>query len=146
MDNTTLYVLVALCFVVVAVAALRRLQQRPATTRDLTREQLARLRDQDHIRKSLEELLRQLDAASGRMDAQLDAKLAELATAVQDADQRIAHLERLAGSKPDQTADKRRRARVYELADAGEEPMAIAELLGVPLGEVELLLNLRAFK
>ena len=38
-----------------------------------------------------------------------------------------------------------RRQRIYELADAGTTPITIADTLQVPLGEVELVLNLRRF-
>ncbi|RMF71345.1 MAG: hypothetical protein D6744_18070, partial [Planctomycetota bacterium] len=36
--------------------------------------------------------------------------------------------------------------RVYDLFDAGVAPIRIAEQLGVSLGEVELILNLRGFR
>jgi len=39
-----------------------------------------------------------------------------------------------------------RRRRIYELADAGNTPITIADTLRIPLGEVELLLNLRDYK
>lgn len=38
-----------------------------------------------------------------------------------------------------------RRQRIYELADTGTTPITIADTLQVPLGEVELVLNLRRF-
>ena len=37
-------------------------------------------------------------------------------------------------------------ARIHELADDGMSPLQIAETLGLPVGEVELVLNLRSFK
>ena len=40
-------------------------------------------------------------------------------------------------------ADDTRFRRVYELVDAGASPIKAAEQLGLPLGEVELILNLR---
>jgi len=36
--------------------------------------------------------------------------------------------------------------RVHELADAGQQPINIAEELDMPLGEVQLILNLRDFR
>jgi len=50
-----------------------------------------------------------------------------------------------ARSGPEEAADPRFR-RVYELVDAGATPIKAAEELGMPLGEVELILNLRAFR
>jgi len=41
---------------------------------------------------------------------------------------------------------QQRRQRVYEMADAGASAIVIADALQMPLGEVELLLNLRNFK
>jgi hypothetical protein len=45
----------------------------------------------------------------------------------------------------DEPADPRFR-RVYELVDAGASPIRAAEELGMPLGEVELILNLRRLR
>jgi hypothetical protein len=45
---------------------------------------------------------------------------------------------------PSSSPDQRRR-KIYELADAGAAPLTIADKLHIPLGEVELILNLRKF-
>lgn len=212
MDSGFSYLLIVLCLVMLSVSMLRRTQQRRATARDLTREQLARLRDQSNIHQSMEELLLQIEDVSRRINAQVDTKFAKLETVVRDADDRIARLQGLLGrqrppapsagdkrptskpaEKPEAAKPKRaqafrpglptgttpapappptgqptpagagspaeqtppnpspgstaeRRTKVYEMADAGAKPMAIADALQIPLGEVELLLNLRGFK
>ena len=204
MDSGFSYLLIVLCLVMLSVSMLRRTHQRRATARDLTREQLARMRDQTNIRQSMEELLLQLEDVSRRINAQVDTKFARLETVVRDADERIARLQGLTGRKrlptsavsdtpptsspsqkrsptgpvpgeafkpgrPAGTAPAKsdrppaslvepvspkpapngpsdRKAKVYEMADAGAKPMTIADTLQIPLGEVELLLNLRGFK
>jgi hypothetical protein len=209
MDSGFAYLLIVLCLVVLSVSMLRRSEQRRATSRDLTREQLARLRDQTRMRDTMEELLLQLEDVSRRINAQVDTKFAKLEAVVRDADNRIAQLERLQGTSPGPRPPTRkpqppsahgeasrrdegqhepaeftpglgapsdqappthhapedtapaarpepeappppsspgeRRARILELADAGTAPMTIADMLQVPLGEVELILSLRGF-
>lgn len=215
-DSSLMMLLGAICLVLLAVSVLRRAQQRPATTRDLTREQLARLRDQREIRDSLDEILVQLEEVSRRVNAQLDTKFVRLETAIRDADQRIARLHALlhragdaadtgrparppgpdaraagpppavgsppefepalgaaaesradpgttgrppspaAADRPEAAADNAdggaaaarppRFQRIYELADAGNPPIAIADALHMPLGEVELILGLRNYR
>ena len=236
MDSGFVYLLAVLCLVMLSVSVLRRSHQRRATSRDLTREQLARLRDQTHIRQSMEELLLQLEDVSRRINAQVDTRFMKLETVIRDADARIARLEQLTNaprseghfpttrttapspgaqspapqppptraaaptpaakadappwlnptpaatdefqpglplgappadantspdgrtaasvparpseSETDRQADRtqERRTRIYELADGGAAPMTIADTLQIPLGEVELILNLRRFK
>ena len=46
--------------------------------------------------------------------------------------------------RPELTRGERRR-RIYELADGGHAAMAIADALRIPLGEVEMILNLRGY-
>lgn len=53
--------------------------------------------------------------------------------------------EALEPAKPVTPADPRV-GRVHELADAGQQPIKIAEELDMPLGEVEFILNLRDFR
>jgi len=49
-------------------------------------------------------------------------------------------------ASPETDASDPRVKRVYSLADAGKQPMHIAQDLDMPLGEVELILNLRSFR
>lgn len=192
MDNGFIYLAIVLCLVMLSISAVRRSHQRQATARDLTREQLARLRDQTRVQGSMEDLIIQLEEVSRRVNAQVDTKFAKLEAVVRDADQRIARLEKLLGRPasassagpeppgerfeaglapappkppapevaPPPTVDgaassesgafpetrTERRQRIYELADKGTTPMTIADLLQMPLGEVELILNLRSYK
>jgi TolA-binding protein len=190
MDNGLFLLLVVLCLVILSVSMLRRSQQRGATARELSREQLARLRDQRDVRASMDELLVQLEDLSRRINAQVDTRFLKLETVIQQADQRIARLEQLTGSKSRRPADstparspsspptsfagtekprpeppdaalcsdsanqspapaesrEQRRQRVYDLADTGTTPITIADMLRMPLGEVELILSLRKFK
>ncbi len=225
MEQGFLLLLAAMCAAMLSVALWRRSHQRAATARELTREQLARLRDQQQIRKSMEELLLQLDEVSRRINTQIEEKMARLETLLHEADQRLAQLHagdapprpvaatsaraRVSGMPRPQVAATatgphapapavsappvlpsgllpgksvpasgspasptappaasrlaeltpllsndgvapppvrvQRRRRVYELADTGATPMAIANQLRMPLGEVELHLNLRNF-
>lgn len=186
MDSYALYALIGIGPVLLAVAALRLLQHRRATARDLTREQRARLRDQGQLRESMEQLLQQLEEVSRRINTQAEGQISRLERLVTEADERIEQLERLspagavpipnrrpktraaepksveagrigrvvesicsAGSKcapePPPAVSQPRRARVYELADTGADAATIADTLQLPLGEVELMLNLRRY-
>lgn len=49
-------------------------------------------------------------------------------------------------SEPLPRTREERFARIYQLADKGSTPMTIADALQIPLGEVELILNLRKYK
>lgn len=165
-DNNLLLLLAVLCLVMLSVSMLRRTQQRQATAREVTREQLARLRDQRDVQQSMEELVLQLEDVSRRVNAQVDTKFVKLETVIRDADQRIARLEQLSRGAPGDDSDPpapalpqdeppaipsnaahpERLQRIYELADSGATPMTIADTLEIPLGQVELILNLRKFK
>jgi hypothetical protein len=188
--------LLVLCATVIMVVLLRRHQFRSTTRREMSRDQVARIRDQHKLRHSMDELLVELEEVSRRVGAQVDTKFAKLETVIRDADERIARLERVLGRQggsgkppgrtasrdeplqsvtpaagqpastepaaranshsprhqragspttPNQPSDPRFR-RVYELIDAGATPIKAAEELGLPLGEVELILNLREFR
>lgn len=94
------------------------------------------------------------------LSAQLDSKLSALQYLVNLADERIAELqaltaalsstgtqaERLAQSAVHMppTKPETRAAEIYALSDAGKSSQAIAALIGAPVGEVELMLGLRA--
>jgi hypothetical protein len=193
-DSSLLLVLGGLCLAMISVALVRWVRERRVTSRDLTREQRARLREQQEVRRSMEELLTQLEEVSDRINAQTDAQFARLAELIAAADQRIAQLEppgdrpraaahpkgqpapvassflseapprtaELAvppGAPPLRSATARASAtpapgasrserfrRIYELADSGSTPIAIADALSLPLGEVELILTLRKYR
>ena len=116
----------------------------------------------------MEELLGQLEEVSDRINAQLDARFAKLEELIAAADGRSrrptgpAHAappNAVAAPQPSPTepaAEERtpescdgietRRRRILELADAGTAPAAIADALHAPIGEVELVLNLRSYE
>jgi len=178
------------------VTVLRWQQFRLRPGREALRERKLREHDQRRLRQSLDDLLVELDEASRRVSALVDATLARLEARVRDADERIARLEHLlAQADPEQAAGAAQRdvggeagysadfpaacgpgsprpseagngpasrtatgqtdpaapaaprvQRVYELIDAGRKPIEVAAALGVPLGEVELILNLRRYR
>ncbi len=168
-------VVMVLAGTTVMLMMLRRHQFRRVTGRDVTREQFARLRDQTEVRNSMDTLLLQLEQLQREINAQLDTKFARLETVIHDADQRIAELKRLrnepvepaepptvhlqpepelrpaapappapapSAPNPPRTEEQRR---VFELHDAGRTPVEVAEALGLPLGEVQVMLQLRGF-
>ena len=183
-NNGMATVLLVLCATVIMIVLLRRHQFRKTTSRDMSRDHIARIRDQHKIRGSMEELLIQLEEVSRRVGAQVDTKFAMLEKVIRDADERIARLEQIPepsdATKPVAPERKPVRApqpiaqpppaqasvempastetsaptepidprfqRVYELVDAGDSPIKIAEQLALPLGEVELILNLRTLR
>ncbi len=172
LDSTLLCVLGLLCLVLMAVTLLRRWQFRRIAARDITRDDRGRLRQQRELHQSLTELAAQLEGLSRRLENQAEVQLAKLSAALAAADERIKRLGAAppvpdvpsaappvtsgrGGASPD-LRDPRLalgtrlenviRQRVYELADLGRTPGTIADTLHVPIGEVELLLNLRAFE
>jgi hypothetical protein len=194
--NGMTMLLLVLCATVIMVVLLRRHQFRSTTRREMSRDHVARIRDQHKLRHSMDELLVELEEVSRRVGAQVDTKFAKLETVIRDADERIARLEHVLGRQggggespghratrdepsqsgmsavgrlpstepaardisrspehqpsdspttPDESSDPRFR-HVYDLIDAGATPIKAAEQLGLPLGEVELILNLRKFR
>ena len=135
------------------------------------RRELNTMRGRSALHRSGDELLIQLEEMARRINAQVDTKFAKLDRVVMDADDRLAKLEaalrradRLATVESSSTKSESsgagvqaapacadhptdtRHAGVYDLADAGKSPVEIAERLGTPLGEVEVILNLRNFR
>lgn len=94
--NTGLWLLL---FVLVMVTGslwiLRRRTHRQPVTRMATREKLDRVREQSQMRRSMDELLLQLEDLSRRINAHVDTKFVKLETVVRDADDRIRRLEQL---------------------------------------------------
>ena len=100
-------------------------------------------------------------------EARLDAKMAALQRLILTADERIAHLESLGLDAPAPSSVERearpaspaagphfatsettppaqaRAAAIYAMADAGNNAATIANRLGSPIAEVELILSLR---
>lgn len=233
-ENWAILLLFVVLATFVALTMVRRGSRRGITTREVAREQIARLRDQREIRDSMDALLVRLEEFSRQVNGQLDTKFARLEQSIRDADQRTDRLRKTiaehdrrlesllavqrrrkgaadaapepasanATSEPRPTASvprpsgreprtdsrsetqphahsgarpegrgsegrsseaakgraessstdpaatpppspDRRFSRVYDLADAGISAAAIAEQVEMPVGEVELILNLR---
>lgn len=145
---------------------LRRRQQEPALT---PHEKVERIKQTHGMKNDLRDMMVELEDLTRRFSAQLDAKAVRLERLIEEADARITQLER-AGRSAGESAN-REAARVttvagkgaeaasgdgtpaepldpltrnvYELADAGHEPLAIAKQLDEHVGKVELILALR---
>ncbi len=111
-------------------------------------------RETGEIRDDMERLLGELETLSAKMNAQLDEKNAQLQETIRDADQRVFALRALvqATRQPDASQsspssipsrEESRKARIYELAGTGLTTLEIARQMEQPVGEVELILNLR---
>ncbi len=169
-DNGMTVVLLVLCATVIMIMLLRRHQFRGTTRRDMARDHIARVRDQHQLHQSMDELLVQLEEVSRNVGAQVETKFAKLEKVIGDADDRIARLEGVlghssderakpgvrsprndTGTRPEPRPEERRPIKpvdprfqhVYDLVDAGASAIKAAQQLNMPLGEVELILNLR---
>lgn len=111
------------------------------------------------VEQQMSDLLVELSKMARQITAQLDTRSAKLELLIQEADEKIARLQRLSAVSPaplqpaepdhDQVPppsspplDPRHRE-VYTLADEGRTPQEIAQRLDRPQGEVELILALR---
>ena len=136
--------------VVAALVLPRKLAQR---SRILPRTDM---NEADRLRKSMEELLVQLQEVTREMNARLDTKMMALAQLVEDADARINELKRLLEEEAarettreedrTETGTGRRRdveETVLRLAQEGRTELEIAQETGIARGEIELVLALR---
>ena len=120
----------------------------------------ARLAQERSVERQMQNLLVELSEMARQISAQLDTRTAKLELLIREADEKIAAL-RSAGitraepnlftapeavsvevTSPASTIDPRH-AEIYSLADQGRPPLEIAQQLGRPSGEVELILALR---
>ncbi|HEY2585315.1 MAG TPA: hypothetical protein VGI81_06080 [Tepidisphaeraceae bacterium] len=125
------------------------------------------LAGQREVERQMTELLVELEQMARQMTAQIDTRAAKLDLLIKEADEKIALLRKLAhgatparlstdptvpsdGASPQTDvapglapAIDPRHAQVYELADAGLSARQIAQQLGRPNGEVELILAIR---
>ena len=111
------------------------------------------------LRRSMDQLLVELQETSREINATIDTKTAVLNKLIEDADRRIETLKAMESKTPiGQTGmsappsapvsdEARRRAEIereiLRLADSGKTELEIARATGVPRGEVELVLSLR---
>ena len=135
-------------------------------------EQLERQRQVRGMRGDLEEVMVEVEQLAKRFSAQLDAKSMRLEKLIDEADARIAELERRqptgqpaaeaprqepqplrvfessTASQPsppdaDQPDESEATRTIYRLADAGNDAVEIARVLDEHVGKVELILALR---
>ena len=126
----------------------------------LTRRSPVSLAGQREVEKQMTDLIVELEKMARQMTAQLDTRAARLEALLYEADQRIATLRTLeeaaAGAdklRPAPAAEAvasdaeempdPRHAEIYELAQNGQSAHQIAQQLGRPYGEIELILALR---
>lgn len=110
-------------------------------------------RETGQIRDDMERLLSELETLSTKLNTQLDQKHAQLQETIRDADQRVFALRALvqaarSGESPAAASaplsrEEARKARIYELSEKGMTTLEIARQMEQPVGEVELILNLR---
>ena len=148
----------------IALALLMRYRQkyrlRTGQNRLTPHEERERARQVRGMRGDLEQLMVEVEQLAKRFANQLDAKALQMEKLLADADERISRLQQLgqpepeaAGSSAPPVADRPPTAappnadpkaqQVYSMADAGLNPVDIAEALNEQIGNVELILALR---
>ena len=148
----------------IMMSTARRIRRsRSAPTADVRRH-YAEFSKRSGSGREADDALRELDQLSREVIGRLDTRFAKLEAVIRDADRRIDHLSRLlreargepvvdvvigdesrstpspSGAKP---GDAELQDRVQRLHDAGRSPFEIAESIGRPVGEVELMIALR---
>src|SRR5689334_19506265 len=121
----------------------------------------ARLAQERSVERQMQNLLVELSDMARQISAQLDTRTAKLELLIREADEKIAALQAAGGVLPTQSSTEPaaetsllvstppeapidpRHAEIYALADQGRRPTEIAQQLGRPSGEVELILALR---
>jgi len=107
--------------------------------------------NQRELEREMTTLLNELTEMAQAIYEQLEARTAKLESLIRAADERIERLAQAEGA-PATAADggegsadaiDPRHAEVYQLADEGLSASRIAERLGRPCGEIELILALR---
>ena len=145
----------------------RKLRNHQRRTEPTARERFTELEREVKTTRNVEEVMLELDQLSRQIHGRLDTKFAKLEAIIRDADQRIAELSRLLRASsgdaacdvtveatgadepsPDSSPEfaDHPRVAVYQLAESGLSPSQIAEKVGKPLGEVELILALQRAK
>ncbi len=173
------YILAIICAIIMmSISIRRRLRDKSGGPQYTASERLNDVTMQRGLRSDMEKLLVELQELSRKINAQIDTKFAKLESSIQDADRRIAELQRLLGADspqknggatspsqlditvgddadaspsprlhlhPGSTSSSLddRKARIYQLADAGKSSIEIAQIVGQTPGEIELILSLR---
>jgi propanediol dehydratase small subunit len=148
-------VIAAVLTIVYAVMRPMRRRKDPLTTR-----KPVSLAGQREVEKQMTDLIVELEKMARQMTAQLDTRAARLEALLREADERIATLRTLAEAgagagrfrllaAPEPAAPEAedmpdpRHMEIYELAQKGHSAHQIAQRLGRPYGEIELILALR---
>lgn len=159
-----------LVLVMIMIRMLKRNLSRNTPSREGTpRERIERIRAEASARSPTESFQADAEELTRRLGAILDNKAARLELLIEEADDRLAKLDRAcmgasvqtravehdaggfrapepvraaAPKAPETQVDPTQR-QIYDLADAGLGPVEIAQRLDQPIGQVELILNLR---
>lgn len=153
------WLLIGIIGAVLLVLIMRGLRQRPkdGSPKQYRREIDSANKKTQQIHRDLEELLAELEKASGKITTRIEGEFARLNELMAESDRRISALRILLeasrqlsqrdNGKPaavNQTANiDPRHERIYTLADSGLNCAQIARRLGENPGEIELILNLR---
>ncbi len=144
----------------------RRRGERGPSAKTYAREQVARIREERAIKDDISELMLELQKAAREINAQLDAKYIRLERCIAQADERAERMRHLLSdtsevryetASPDSVElsfkNGRRgrlevstRERIASLRRAGQSAEEIAADVGIPVGEVKLILDLNPIK
>jgi len=110
-----------------------------------------RIHARQEFRESVDKLLVELTEVGREVTARLDTKIRVLNRVIEEADERIATLEKLQTRTEERASSDppgfspllERHARVFELAEEGKSPVDIAQALSMEPGEIEFILQLR---
>ncbi len=155
-------VLAGFLLTIVMLSTHRRTRKSRALSGRSVAERYRNLKDERAATRDIDQVMLDLDRLSRDIQARFDTRLARLECLIRDADQRIAQLSRCApetegAASFDVTLDDEQPTApegaattnaaghhaVYRLADDGLSNIEIAERVGRPHGEVELILGLR---
>jgi IS30 family transposase len=165
-----IYLGVIALLVLVTTSMRRRSRQSKDYAPDAARQRMEELKAQRGVKSDMEQLLGEIQQLSRKISAEIDTKFAKLEASIADADRRIRTLQQLtqtaegkrtvdvivgddgdaaatpasSSDEPRTTSAADRHVRVYELADTGKSLVEIAQTLGRPPGEIELILALRS--
>jgi hypothetical protein len=159
---------IALIVVIVGVSLIlmistrRRIAARNGNSpRAYVREQMAQLKEERRVSQEVAAVLQELENLARQVNAQMDNRTAKLEALLRAADERIDRLSRLTTTSQDHPADDDAapspspaisprqatiRRLVGELSDAGYNTLEVANRVGLPAGEVELILAVRGEK
>ncbi len=161
LDATTRWMLIGAASLTILYAVMRPLRRKKDP---LARPPLSSLSAQRSVEREMTALLVELSEMSRQITAQLDTRATKLELLIKQADERLAELKSATAARPampragevgiessgdDATRERctpaldPRHAEVYRLADEGRSSRQIAQQLGRPDGEVELILALR---